>query len=365
MPRRAVRSGIAPNTPCASRLLFFFFQSLLPREVLGAVVASFADFASMHRMKNGTLTTIESTVILCTPAFCQVFLRRWTEFFSLRSDGAITFASFQTGGVYLSSTSPKPPPTLARNFELEDVPTTGPLTTAERVVNASDQPPSAKRARPNRFVQPNLQPNGLPSHPPLSIATSMPTHYTPRVDGDHSSTNGDLSPTVASASAILGSFNSTTAQHNHDPAYDSGFYALQNATPYASLAHPLHQTQFAYDLGLPQQQQLHSIPFQQSHGQQPQHHQPAPYTELPARLPPPQVRSTQSYPESEGTSSPVAAVVPAPRLKQTRVKRDSTVAPKSCESCGTVNSPEWRKGPGGVKTLWQVLRSHLLFETRR
>ncbi|KAL8276219.1 hypothetical protein RQP46_011380 [Phenoliferia psychrophenolica] len=326
-----------------------------PRGVVDANTSCTRRYRSKHPiMKHGTLTTIESVVILY---------------------GSITFAIFQTGGVYLpAAPSPKtlkasPPLTGiaglgASHFELENVPpTSAPVGPAPVVVKRErdlggvleeGEGTVIKRQRRKRIVTGPTVGTGTfnsVAQPPLSIATSLPVHYTPSL-GDHASaTGGALSPTVASASAILGSFSSISAQHDnsydynrqhqHPDAYHVQSQPQHHLNPAPNYqSHPLHQSQYPpYGNSLAQYQQLapHSYPSTD--------YAQASSSSSTSKLPP-------LRPMSDGAASPGGEGSPGSG-KSSRAKAEpiSKVGPKACESCGIINSPEWRKGPSGVKSL--------------
>ena len=292
-------------------------------------------------MKNGTLTTIESVVILY---------------------GSIHFAVFQTGGVYL----PSPPPKTsslsgiasfgASHFELESVPQTStplaPSATKRDRDAIEDGEGSMVVKRQRRKKVPVVTSIGtgafsatMPPLPLLSIATqAQPTHYTPTLDHSNNSntghtsgsTPGALSPTVASASAILGSFSShplsssstqQQLQHHNPYAYQPTMpsYHPPEYPPQLQHTHPLHQSQFS---PYPSPDQYNPNAFQTSYAKSP-----------------PSIRPQTN--EDDPSESDLQAKVP-------RAKSDTPVnklGPKACESCGIANSPEWRKGPSGTKSL--------------
>lgn len=292
--RLAVLGDIAVNTRCMST--FLCFPDILARS------HSFHD--SLNVQEN-TLTTIESVVILY---------------------GAITFACFQTGGVYRSQHAAAESTLGAVHFELEDVPTRTAASSAKReLVEMGFLDTVSKRQR--RVNE------GRPSHPALSIA---PNRHYPLLFDDGTPTDDILSPTVVSASAILGSFSN---DHSSGPQYEISPQARPNQYQ--------HQ-------------------FQQSHSYQPhplqQNHFPTP--EIPLYQPHqylsqmPQTAPSASYPSSFGSLSPTdkregEEGVGVKKETASKVKTEPImkVGPKACESCGIVNSPEWRKGPGGTKSL--------------
>ncbi|GAA5938109.1 hypothetical protein JCM3775_005344 [Rhodotorula graminis] len=408
-----------------------------PREAVQSKTSCTRRYRSKHPvMQNGTLTTVESVVIMY---------------------GAITFACFQTGGVYLTSarkaglslvTNDLPPDTMP-SFALEDVPITptvgggGGNMSAKRNLYGDDDEGQADSPPSKRFKDTPLQPPVLPrlqtstaspngssgsprssdphGHPHqqhqqngLSISTNG-RMFGSRLDVD-SITAGGISPTVASASAILGSLGGEShapdaGQQRQQPQQPqqrpaggspSSYAAFYNAqapphsggghasffpgshSPYGqphALPHPLSQSHSGYFPTAPQSPHepagansgLYpptSQPFdQQQH--QPQH-QPQP---------PPQQQQQQHQAFGAANPSPTSAFPPPPPLVDDdgeqshagdsagsaapadaakKVKKPPKQRPdgpvykpnqKACESCGTVNSPEWRKGPTGAKSL--------------
>lgn len=350
-------------------------------------------------MRDGTLTTIESVVIMY---------------------GAITFACFQTGGVYLSSAR-KQGLTLvtsgdltgtnasAHDFALEDVPHTptvgGPAANGKRSsfeagADELDQSPPNKRFKGDADGPPALprlqtvaaSPAAEPESPHehsqtqthlngLSISTSGRS-YRQNLDVE-TITAGGISPTVASASAILGSLGDAPVHHSpplHGPPGPAqpSYTAFYNSHPFEQ--HPPQHGYPTASAGYPQYA-LH--PLSQSHSgyfppapQSP--HEPASAHDGRGLYPPPGQRvyelpQPNVQPSASPTPSPkthnaaqtdfekFAQSIPVPPApanssgkKPPKQRPDGPVFkpnPKACESCGTVNSPEWRKGPTGNKTL--------------
>lgn len=302
--------------------------------------------SSSHSVKGGTLTTIESVVILY---------------------GSVTFACFQTGGIKYTSLP-------STEFALEDVPTSERPSVLSRKRSASpgasDLPDDAKRPRTNKAPPPPTLPLPYPiaTQPPFSIATSR--HISQNLE--QGSGAGDLSPTVASASAILGSFNQSPAPEATGYSPDLPPLPSASRPPYAPQGypgpqppvhpvsytgpspHPLSQSFGTTGLTPQQQQQLQQLRQVQQHQHQSQHSYAPPPPALAlgqlahASLPqPPSLLPPQQPAGVDGVPPPL-------KQKRMRVKGQepvNKVGPKACESCGTVNSPEWRKGPGGVKSL--------------
>ncbi|GAA5995964.1 uncharacterized protein JCM10292_004859 [Rhodotorula paludigena] len=400
-----------------------------PKEAVQSRTSCTRRYRSKHPvMRNGTLTTIESVVI------------RY---------GAVTFACFQTGGVYLSSarkaglslvTSDLASP--APQFALEDVPitpTVGANGSSKRSslgggADDNSSPPS-KRFKPTPMAPPVL-PRLQTSAPSVSSASSNSPQQADPSHGLSISTNGrslrqsleveaitagGISPTVASASAILGSLGDLQApaapvaqQESPAPGSYAAFYNQQQQHPVSSpydqpgltrqsyffgaghassgpppnasayQPHPLSQASSAYFTPAPTsphdpapRSPFHhpiglypptSQPFDHHRSQQQQHPTEL-YGVLPAagsqgvfdQLPAPPGGQ-------DGAEDDLSAVPPPPApakggkhgspaggaKKPPKQRPDGPVFKpnqKACESCGTVNSPEWRKGPTGAKTL--------------
>ncbi|KAK4703233.1 hypothetical protein P7C70_g2988, partial [Phenoliferia sp. Uapishka_3] len=305
-----------------------------PRSNVEANTSCTRRYRSKHPiMKSGTLTTIESVVILY---------------------GCVTFAIFQTGGIYLPTAMPTvhPSPLLgfgAESFELETVPRTPPMMkrNARHLDEGDEESYVIERQRRKKTSMGNSDPNSFGSNllksGPLTIATSQPLHYKPSVN-DHASTSGDLSPTVATASAILGSFSSTNGQHDTTdysrplPHQGMGSFQLQHQP------HPLQQSSFApsEQSGVYQQTHPRSESFQSYSSEEIVNS-----SSMTSKLPP--LRPAKSRISEEQSS--VSGADPPSKAPKAKAEPVNKLGPKACESCGTINSPEWRKGPGGVKSL--------------
>lgn len=253
--------------------------------------------------------------------------------------GAITFACFQTGGVYRSQHPATDSSLGAGHFELEDVPTRTAASSAKRELEEMGflDNVSKRQRRVNE---------GRPSHPALSIA---PNRHYPLLFDDGTPTDDILSPTVVSASAILGSFSN---DHSSGPQYDIPTLSRPNQ----------YQQQF---------QQSHSYqphPLQQNH---------FPTSEIPLYQPHqflsqlPQVAASASYSSSFGSLSPIerregdeSLGIKKEATSKVKTEPVMKVGPKACESCGIVNSPEWRKGPGGTKSLCNACGKSVFHEPK-
>ncbi|GAA6039317.1 hypothetical protein JCM8097_003262 [Rhodosporidiobolus ruineniae] len=413
-----------------------------PREAVASKTNCTRRYRSKHPvMKDGTLTTVESVVI---------------------PYGAITFACFQTGGVYLSTARKAglslitngdflgaAGPASAHDFSLEDVPQTptvgsngngmkrGSTSTEGGENGTANGAPTVKQpsmSPPTKRFKPAPPPPGQPQQPlsGLSITTGGRL-FRNSLDVD-AITAGGISPTVASASAILGSFSADAHQHQQQhqpppphfphppngngvaqspsgPSSYAAFYASQPPPqpPHQHPFSPFDPPQITYSQPHPsppiyaqQQPPQHSPyppaasphPLSQSHGSYfaavpplpSPHHDPLAATSFPLSTPlpaypqqspaeqfsPPPPAATSSAEPS--TSAPAhahanAVVYPDPSQipvppppppgsasgkKPPKQRPDGPVFKpnvKACESCGTVNSPEWRKGPTGAKSL--------------
>lgn len=298
-------------------------------------------------MKDSALITVESVVI---------------------KYGAVTFACFETGGIYFNSTQQKP----ADKFKLEDVPATFDSSAGNKRQSDSfgNDSYSAKRARTQGEDE-----------KPLSIATN-PRHYAPKLSDSDRTNGGGISPTVASASAILGSFShQQDAYQHHQPP----FHPLQHTS------HPQHHPGVYSNMYPPhpmQHQPSHHAPpsfAYPPHPLAPQNHQPPPHplSQQHSFAPPPPYGASahlehMAHATATSSTSPVEQLPRLPELlpptsappppqapygsapaaspkepKSGKVKGEpkNKPGPKACESCGTANSPEWRKGPDGTKSL--------------
>ncbi|GAA5864226.1 hypothetical protein JCM8547_001299 [Rhodosporidiobolus lusitaniae] len=410
-----------------------------PREAVASKTSCTRRYRSKHPvMKDGTLTTIESVVIMY---------------------GAITFACFQTGGVYLSSARKAglslitngeqmggPPVGSASDFALEDVPTTptvaqngGQNAGANGIGNGmskrstpgeergggggteqeTSMSPPNKRTKYGAPLPPTFPPSashgGENSQQQLSGLSIMTNGRMFRNTLDvEAITAGGISPTVATASAILGSFSSDPHQHQHQfqqhppPTHygqhpqsathspstgGSSYAAFYNAhapPPVSSFPPPpnsipsFEPPQISYSQPPPPSYAYSPHPLSQSHSSyfSPAPHSPheppsssqqypLPPTSQPlgqrlAHYPPPPSPSTYAPPQPLPLHNPSlvdesAIPVPPPPppgsnsgKKPPKQRPDGPVYKpnqKACESCGTVNSPEWRKGPTGAKSL--------------
>ncbi|KAM0791790.1 hypothetical protein ACM66B_004053 [Microbotryomycetes sp. NB124-2] len=315
-------------------------------------------------MKAGSLATVESVVI------------RYR---------AITFACFETGGVYFSNAQSQP---ANGSFTLEDVPK---LSSPEK-----RSPPfhfghseDARDTKRGRFLSANGE------VPALTISTSAPLLQPPNHAYSDLQANGGVSPTVASASAILGSFShqaheqapsyqphpAQQQQQQHSPHESKAMLELPVSRPGA----PHSTTSPSY--ALPPKPQGYSLPSLPVPGSSfpayPPHPlaQPAPsmsHQGHDAHTPTPSTSAAVSYsaatasaphyPTTEshvspngdatnGSKSPTTmsaqekADLEKAKRKARRELSKSKNGPAACQSCGIINSPEWRKGPDGTKSL--------------
>lgn len=273
--------------------------------------------------------------------------------------GAITFICCQTGGVFLSSAarisrSTMPPSLSAGAFDLEDVPT-----------RARDEATHHKRAsgglgfqeeefdyKRRRFDEPPPEPVHYQPAPPM-LPISPFLGYPPRADFQRGPVSGETSPSIV-ASSILGSMLSTSLPHmqQRDRPYEfngqnyatdsSGSNASSPGLAPATMGYyppPLssYATSYAYA-------PAHPLSQSASFG-------PVP---IPNRIVPPPLPSYAAPP-----SAPVEVVARIAEIKEEKRLPRRKAAPtdlktggvKACLSCGSVNSPEWRKGSDGTKSL--------------
>lgn len=189
-----------------------------------------------------------------------------------------------------------------------------------------------------------------------------------------------ISPTVATGAAILGSFSSQQARapFPHQPA--APIHHQQQPMPYPQLmqqprSNTLHpdyyyaHTDPNLEMYIPRPTYLNTHYHPLSYPQQSYPvttHQEAYYPPPPQYPPVPRQQSASPLDQSPGTEEspqsstsqllmPVSAASSATSTasiarKPKRERKDDGV-PRTCSSCGTMNSPEWRKGPNGIKSL--------------
>ncbi|GAA5891597.1 hypothetical protein JCM6882_004523 [Rhodosporidiobolus microsporus] len=493
-----------------------------PRETIASKTSCTRRYRSKHPvMKDGTLTTIESVVVMY---------------------GAITFACFQTGGIYLRPTTTSnsssassvsaaasasvtpastagrkgrlslitnsdhfhhPPPlnagAMASDFALEDVPPTTPVVgtphpngngkrTSVGGGGAGGGGPGegsngagskgGSMSPPNKRFKPTVSAPAPPSSSSAAPATSQPQQQQPQQPLSGLSimtggrlfrnsldveaiTAGGISPTVASASAILGSFsadahqlaqqqqqqqsqqqpqsqqqgqqqfspnvtNSPSTQSSYSTFYNNQPPQLQHQQPQPPSFSPFDPPQISYSQPHPTPPLYSHAPSYSPHPLSQSHpaasyFSPAPVSPHPdahsssangGSYPPPSIATSQPFtiqsvevitpgsehpasatapldlsgtalpavsfsapppPAPPGSSAPLSlslsgiitdpAQIPVPPpppphsqsgKKPPKQRPDGPVFKpnvKACESCGTVNSPEWRKGPTGAKSL--------------
>lgn len=361
--------------------------------------------------------------------------------------GDITFACFQTGGVYLSPAGKLPGLTLpegpsfdattleGKHFALEDVPTTPTVNSNVGRKRFPFEGPDADERDAEQALKrqrPTLQPPTLPrlqtsapspvgemASPPnshsqqqqgnngLSITTAG-NMFRQNLDVDSISAAGGISPTVASASAILGSLgdalqqrqqqraplppsplqHSSThpdgghlpppafgpqSQHSvsptsaaYPPSAASGSGGLGQSHGNGNVLPPLPPSPLERQRGSSQPQgsadSYYPLASTSSHGDQPHGSRDGQASEQGqnstfgggsgggAELDP-----NAEWPLFERQERPQELALTGPTGgKRGRHRPDGPVFKpnvKACESCGTINSPEWRKGPSGVKSL--------------
>ncbi|GAA5932111.1 uncharacterized protein JCM15063_001122 [Sporobolomyces koalae] len=370
-----------------------------PRGAANAKTSCTKRYRSKHPvMKDSILTTIESVVIMY---------------------GSITFACFQTGGIYLTSarkaalglskTAIGPTPgSTANDFNLEDVPATAteflPSIKKEPGLSRDSVPrfdcPSPKRIKLEQTARSTF----LPLRPKietssataLSISTAQPRGmYRPSIESEYGA-NGGISPTVASASAILGSISSgfgdpasNRRTHQTEPITASAYSATPPGSTSTSMP-PFRPSGTTPSSIYPPSYSIQSTsPYAAPHTHAHAHGYFPPHPTAPARPDYPSTsRSTSfdqtEYPKSEAADYPSHAERPPPAERtassttvlslnaiseqqsastdasETKEGKKSRLRPegpvfkpgiKACESCGIVESPEWRKGPSGAKSL--------------
>lgn len=365
-----------------------------PRGAANANTSCTKRYRSKHPvMKDSILTTIESVVI---------------------QYGSITFACFQTGGIYLtsarkaalglsqSSISNLTPSSAVTDFNLEDVPA--------RTAKAQPFPQNAnKRNSPylngtSRLASPpgkRIKSETIPSRPLLSVyppTSTVPSNgsslsistttsrgsYRPSLESEYGA-NGGISPTVASASAILGLISSN---HTDPPPSQNEAHSQYPGPPPSSYP----QVSTASDLVHFPRSNGHSAASLYPPSSTYSPHVTSPYQSsyavhngyFPPTLPNSTIDQSQDPKDFKKPTAPVHLLPSAPTQsdqtaaafkplgddsstskadqppmngkegKKGRVRPEGPVfkpSLKACESCGTINSPEWRKGPSGSKSL--------------
>lgn len=308
-----------------------------------------------YRVKNGLSTTVESVVI---------------EY------GQVTFAIYTTASIYGAQHQRSiSAPNLA-TIALENVPTANhhlvdsphtpfrpiplPLPLPLPVIAPSPIDLTFnKRQRQTRYnpsvpVSP-YQTFNSDSDRPLSISTARRfSSHALFVDGH----GGEVSPTVVRGAAILGSLQrSIPAGYeyklpepltSHDPTPGPQYFnSIHNSSTYppTSLHHPLSESYRGEHPHLERSQpgpslSVPSLPFM--------HSLDTPFQSPP--LPSPEWTSTL---HNLSNGDLVVTPVPPPRSRGPKPKPETVMkrGPKPCGACGIKESPEWRKGPGGAKTL--------------
>lgn len=213
-------------------------------------------------------------------------------------------------------------------FELENVPSRGVKREIRDEASQRNEEEETKRQRTTGDTMMNTT-------PALSIAPPHPHHYIPSLYEDGT---GEISPTVATASSIVRSFSSVL-----DPS-------LRPSRP---LTAPLARATFAtspLSATFPPASYIYpSEPMTSGLG-------------LDASAVSTQVgRGGANARSRSRTRSPVHPNVA--KAKGATVSVTGGQAEKACTSCGTTNSPEWRKGPSSSKELCNACgasRFHLL-----
>lgn len=414
-------SEAAPSKTSCTRRYRSKHPEYAPPSGLSRPIERASDCFRWSRLRAGGMRTIESVVIMY---------------------GDITFACFQTGGVYLSPRRDLPGLSMpegpsfdvataeGKHFALENVPTTPTVNERKRYPFDEDAEERDDEAHQPAKRRPTLQPPVLPKlqtsapspvgendpakpagSPPaatpgqgqgngLSITTSS-NMFRQNLDVETTSAGG-ISPTVASASAILGSLGDAAAGMAQRPKAALPRSPLQNSSTlpdnanlplpaYASQPHYAAASMFSYPptsvapsamthAPVPPPAQgpylpsLPRSPFDPMGAAGPSGQQTPP-GEVTLPVPAPLRDAESSREGSDGgegskqVSPPTededgvkggGAKASAKKANDGGVGKKSRQRPdgpifkpnvKACESCGTVNSPEWRKGPSGNKSL--------------
>ncbi|KAH9815892.1 hypothetical protein DFH28DRAFT_967240 [Melampsora americana] len=289
--------------------------------------------------------------------------------------GSITFASFRSG-VPTIQTAPvpptrspimppnKPPPIEIIHDSLQpvslDIHPAQPSTVHHR---------APKRPRTDSYpdiMTPQSATSGSGQISPMvQNLPTIPDSPDPYGSSQYTHFSGELSPTMASAADVLGSFHRA---HYHHPQSMLAFQDLHRSNPSGpSLeTHPLSPFDTSFSL-----QGLANM----AAGNYAHHRAASDFSAASASSSPRPGESfaaavamvisptTPTYDmrrRAHGHSASVSRVrvnvqsSPAPvAMLNHQVSTDgqSSQVPRSCSSCGAQNSPEWRKGPNGVKSL--------------
>ena len=319
------------------------------------------------RMKDGFLTTIDSVVVRYSALTFACFQRAETfTAHRTRSNSAASVGqlSASTNGLQASAYGrPVLPPIIPPTADLGLRISQNPVHTSPSLYG------SAVLGKRLRGSDDDLQPPQLAPPRLLDPATrawqlSQESIFT------------SLSPTVASSAAILDSF-----QHSSRPiAPQLNMYNQQQPhSPLTSNGSNEQYGRFAYDPLL----MNFNYPGSQQHIQPPSHlngSMPYPqYAPSPVDpLHPPEIYPASSQkrrssdkgidvkPASTNRGGGSVSARPAKQVKRehkakaTSVEGDGAESStgnsdgvhRVCTSCGTSSSPEWRKGPMGIKTMW-------------
>ncbi|KAI5478202.1 GATA-binding transcription factor [Pseudohyphozyma bogoriensis] len=342
-----------------------------PRSIVDANTSCTRRFRSKHPlMSGGTFTTVESVVILY---------------------GAISFACFQTEAQYLPSTATPAFTSVSSTnqhgaFDLSTGVVNGGGGASEYYDDLSASTSSRKRLSSSTSIYSNgtdehdydqakrsrlsgpLPPFSVDSHltthqpspaqaqgpPTLSIATA-PRHLSLRTEGVVNAQNGagELSPTVATASAILGSFSNFGATNGHAHRGlglgDSWGAGGANGGTHHPLA-PAHGhpplVSSPYDSPVLTSSSVASS--EQQNASTSASTSAADGTPQPNPNPPFPIPNLKAGSKNQPGGAGGGTGMGVGGEKKEPVNKPSA---KACESCGTINSPEWRKGPSGTKSL--------------
>jgi len=170
---------------------------------------------------------------------------------------------------------------------------------------------------------------------------SSPAHRARRDNRDlwESTRNNNINTSSMNGSSMNGNGNAAAA--GLDSKY-GGLMQRINGMPFA--------TQY------PNAKETSPYPHTHPH-QQAQHHHHSQHQPHEARESFQLSTSSQRSPSStdETASSSLADILTRPSKYR---KRSRAAAPESCLSCGAEDTPEWRRGPGGVRTLCNACGLH-------
>jgi hypothetical protein len=278
-------------------------------------------------MKDGNLTTIDSVVIRYSSLCFACFQTR--DIFSTRDRAP-----------FLNYPVPMVNNSIMNSFPSERPPVEPPFPTVGGV----------KR---RRSVSDDVTTSMRPA--PLSLSASVGANIRPFYDDRFSDA---ISPTVASGAAILGSFQNYrppfptgdpypyTSTASASPAsYNGGFDNFNPNYPYLGSSGPSQSAQGSSSNTLPSLQMPSFMAYQS-----PQFNEYGHIQNYNAAVPP-RHNSASPNPSIQSSAAENAAPPPPRTNRASTSKKQDDAANRACASCGTTNSPEWRKGPNGTKSL--------------